>query len=144
MSIDFASINWLAVGVSAFATFMLGGVWYTALFGKVWQRLNGYSDEKLVEMRAKRPPPVFFGVMLLCYLVVSLVMALLIGAMEIGWKESGLVPGAMLGGVVFVIAAAIQATGQIASDKPMKALLIDLAYQAIYMVMTGAILGAWP
>lgn len=139
MNIDVGSINWLAVSVSAFATFMLGGVWYTALFGKAWQRLNGYSDEKLAEMRAKRPPPVFFGTLIACYVVVSLAMALLVAAMEIGSAMSG----AMLGGVVFVLVAAVQATGQVASDKPMKALLIDLAYQAIYMVMTGAILGAW-
>ena len=139
MNIDLGSINWLAVVVAAFATFMLGGVWYTALFGKAWQRLNGYTDEQLVTMRAKRPPPVFFGTMIACYVVVSLVMAMLVGAMEIGSATSG----AMLGGVVFVIAAAVQVTGQIASDKPMKAMLIDLAYQAIYMVMTGAILGAW-
>ena len=139
MNIDMGSINWLAVGVAAFTTFMLGGVWYTALFGKAWQRLNGYSDEKLVEMRAKRPPPVFFGTMIGCYVVVSVVMALLVGAMEIGSATSG----AMLGGVVFVLAAAIQATGQVASDKPMKAMLIDLAYQAVYMPTTGAILGAW-
>ncbi len=139
MTIDFGSINWLAVIVAAFATFMLGGVWYTALFGKAWQRLNGYSDEKLVEMRAKRPPPVFFGTMIACYVVVSLVLALLVGAMEI----SSAMPGAMLGGVVFVLAAAVQVTGQIASDKPMRALLIDLAYQAVYMPLTGAIVGGW-
>jgi hypothetical protein len=139
MNIDLGSINWLAVGVAAFATFMLGGVWYTALFGKVWQRLNGYSDEKLVEMRRHRPPPVFFGTMIACYVVVSLLMAVMVGALEISSATSG----AMLGCVVFVLAVAVQVTGQIASDKPMKAMLIDLAYQAVYMPLTGAILGAW-
>lgn len=139
MNIDLGSINWLAVGVAAFATFMLGGVWYAALFGRVWQRLNGYSDEKLVEMRKRRPPPVFFGTMLVCYVVVALVMALLVGALEIGSAGAG----AVLGCVVFVLAAAVQVTGQVASDKPMKAILIDLAYQAVYMPMTGAILGGW-
>lgn len=139
MSIDFGAINWLAVATAAFATFMLGGVWYTALFGKLWQRMNGYSDEKLVEMRAKRPPPVFFGTMLACYVVVALVLATLVGAFEIGSAASG----ATLGGMIFVIAGAIQATGQIASDKPMKALLIDLGYQIIYMPMAGAIVGGW-
>lgn len=139
MALELATINWLAVLVAAFATFMLGGAWYTALFGKLWQRLNGYSDEKLLDMRRRRPPPVFFSTLLVCYAIVSLVMALLVGAMGVvsaGW-------GAALGGLIFVIAAAIQATGQVAGDKPMSALLIDLGYQAIYMPMTGAILGAW-
>lgn len=139
MNIDVGSINWLAVVVAAFATFMLGGVWYTALCGKVWQRLNGYSDEKLVEMRKKRPPPVFFGTMIGCYLVVSLLMAMLVGAFEIRHHLTG----AAFGMFIFGIAAAVQVTGQIASDKPMRALVIDLAYQAIYMPMTGAILASW-
>lgn len=139
MSIEFGTINWLAVLVAAFATFMLGGAWYTVLFGKLWQQLNGYSDEKLAEMRKRRPPPVFFGTMLGCYAVIASVMALLVGAMGIVSAGSG----AVLGVVVFAIAAAIQATGQVAGDKPMRALLIDLGYQIIYMPMIGAILGAW-
>ena len=41
-------INWLAVLVAAVASFLLGAVWYSnALFGKVWQREAGVSDEKL-------------------------------------------------------------------------------------------------
>lgn len=139
MNIDMGSINWLAVGVAAFATFMLGGVWYTALFGKVWQRLNGYSDEKLVEMRRHRPPPVFFGTMIACYVVVSLLMAMMVSAFGITHSLTG----AAFGLFVFGVAAAVQVTGQLAGDKPMRALGIDLVYQAIYMVMTGAILGGW-
>lgn len=139
MTIDFGAINWLPVGASALATFMLGGLWYTALFGKLWQRLNGYSTEKLAEMSKRRPPPLFFGTLLACYIAVSVVMAMLINAFGIEhWLT-----GAALGLLIFAIAAAVQATGQLASDKPMRALLIDLAYQAIYLPMTGAILAAW-
>lgn len=139
MNIDLGAINWLAVLVAAFATFMLGGLWYTVLFGKLWQRLNGYTTEKLAEMGKRRPPPVFFGTLLVCYLAVSILMAMVISAFGIDhWLT-----GAAVGLFVFGIAAAVQATGQLASDKPMRAMLIDLAYQAIYLPMTGAILAAW-
>jgi len=41
-------INWLAVLVAAIASFLLGGIWYSnALFGRVWQREAGVTDEKL-------------------------------------------------------------------------------------------------
>ena len=41
-------INWIAVIVAAVASFALGGLWYSpVLFGKVWQREAGISDEKL-------------------------------------------------------------------------------------------------
>ena len=40
-------INLLAVVLGAVAFFAVGAVWYTALFGKAWQRATGLSDEQL-------------------------------------------------------------------------------------------------
>ena len=40
-------MNWLAVVVATLAFFAVGAIWYTALFGKVWQREVGLSDEQL-------------------------------------------------------------------------------------------------
>jgi len=54
MKLDLAHINYWAVLVAALATFMLGGLWYTALFGKAWARLSGYSDAKLAEISRSR------------------------------------------------------------------------------------------
>lgn len=140
MKVDFASVNYPAVVVAAAATFLIGGAWYTALFGKLWQRLNGYSDEKMREMQAKRPPPVFFGTLLACYLVVALIVALLVVALDV----RGAGGGALLGLLLWIgPAAAIGMTGQIASDKPMGVFCIDASYQLIYLVLIGAILGAW-
>jgi len=34
VSFNLTTINWLAVMVAAFTTFMFGGAWYTTLFGK--------------------------------------------------------------------------------------------------------------
>jgi len=43
-----AEVNYLAVVVAAISNFILGGLWYSpALFGKVWQREAGLSDEQL-------------------------------------------------------------------------------------------------
>jgi hypothetical protein len=71
MPFKFDNINYLAVVTAGLATFFLGAVWYTALFGKMWVQLTGYSDEKLKQLQAKRPPPLFFGGMIVCYLVMS-------------------------------------------------------------------------
>ena len=40
------AVNWLAVIAAALSSFVLGGVWYSALFAKVWQREAGLSDEQ--------------------------------------------------------------------------------------------------
>ncbi|MDR2423320.1 MAG: DUF1761 domain-containing protein [Prevotellaceae bacterium] len=33
--------------VTGIISFFVGCIWYTALFGKAWQRLMGFSDEKI-------------------------------------------------------------------------------------------------
>ena len=40
-------MNWLAVVGAALAGFVIGGLWYGPLLGKVWQRESGLSDEAL-------------------------------------------------------------------------------------------------
>jgi hypothetical protein len=138
-TINFSEINWLAVIVAAFATFMLGGVWYTAIFGRAWQRLHGYSDEQLAQMRARRPPPVFFGTMLVCYVIVALVVAMIAQLAGVSDARSG----ALLGLLIWVIVAAVGATGHVASHWPWSAFGIDVLYQLIYFTMIGAIVGGW-
>lgn len=40
------SVNWLAVFLGAAAFFAVGAVWYSALFGKIWQREAGMTPEE--------------------------------------------------------------------------------------------------
>lgn len=45
---DFSNINFLAVLVSALASFAIGSLWYSPLlFGKAWQKAVGLTDEKI-------------------------------------------------------------------------------------------------
>ena len=46
-----------AFGVAALIVFFVGGLWYSALFGKLWVRLHGYSEEKVKQMQAAMSPP---------------------------------------------------------------------------------------
>ena len=58
LGIDFGSLNYLAILVAAVATFMLGSVWYTALFGKAWQKAHGVTEEDMKAYRAKKRTPI--------------------------------------------------------------------------------------
>ena len=140
MPIDLSMINWLAVIVAALATFFLGAVWYMALFGKLWQRLQGISDEKKKQMQAARPPHIFFGTMIGAYLLLAFTMAVIVDAFSISHASAG----ATLGFFMWLgCCMAIGLTGWISSDKHAGVYAIDLAYQLVYMVMMGAIIGGW-
>lgn len=140
MNLEFAKLNWAAIAVAALATFMLGGVWYSTLFGKLWTRLHGYSPEQVAAMKARRPPPVFLGGMIGAYLVLALVIALIVAAFDIRGASAGLTLGLMLW---LASASAVAFTGWLASDKPIGTFWIDASYQFIFMLMMGVILAAW-
>ena len=139
MPFDFAKINWLAVLVAALVAFFVGAIWYTALFGKLWIKLHGFSEEKVKEMQANMSPPRFFGGMLLSYLVLALALAILLT----GFATPNIATGILLGLVFWLGSSAIAATGHIASDKVYGVYLIDAGCHLVYLVLMGALLGAW-
>ncbi len=140
MWLKFGDLNLLAVLVAALATFFLGALWYTALFGKLWISLHGYSEEKVKEMQAKLSPAVFFGGMIGSYLLAALVVALLV----VGLNVAGAADGAVLGAALWLgLAAAIGFTAHLASDKPIGIFLIDAGFQFVFLVMMGVILALW-
>ncbi len=65
------NVNWLAVVLGAVAFFAVGAVWYSLLFGKIWQREVGLSDAALKSANM----PMIFG---LCF-VLELVIAWMLG-----------------------------------------------------------------
>jgi Protein of unknown function (DUF1761) len=140
MSIALSQINYWAVLVAGFVTFFLGGLWYTALFGQVWVKLHGYSPEQVAAMKAKRPPAVFFGGMIACYLLVALVVAVLLQWMQVDSALHGVLAGTLLW---LGPAAAIAMTAHIASDKPLALYGIDASFQLLFLALMGAILGGW-
>lgn len=139
-TIPWGQVNVWAVLVAGMATFFLGGAWYTALFGKAWVRLHGYTPEQVAAMQKARPPHVFFSVMVVSYLVLAYIIAVLAA-----WAGVGSVGGGVMLGLLLWIGPAmcIGATAFIASNKPLGAFAIDWAYQFVFLLMMGAIIGGW-
>jgi hypothetical protein len=139
MPFDVSGINYWAAIVAGLAAFLVGGIWYQALFGKLWVRLHGYSPEKVKEMQARMSPPKFFGGMIASYIVLGFVLAILLS----GLKEQTALIGAGTGLLVWVALAAVGMTGHLASDKVFGLYWIDAGCELIYLVLMGALLGAW-
>jgi uncharacterized protein DUF1761 len=64
-------INWLGVVLGAVAFFAVGALWYSVLFGKIWQRELGMSEEQL---KAGFNMPLVFAVCFLLELLVGLTL----------------------------------------------------------------------
>jgi len=138
MNIVITNVNYLAVVVAGIATFMIGGAWYT-FFAKTWQRAQGYSEERVKELQKQSSPVKIFGTMIICYLVISLVMAIIIQVSAINTLQAG----ATLGLLVWILVACVGLTSHVSRDVALSGYLIDTGYQLIYCVGTGSLLAVW-
>lgn len=139
MTLSWPPLNLLAVIVAGLAIFFLGALWYTALFGKLWVQLNGYTREQIDAMQKARPPAVFFGSMLLAYWLLATMM----GFLCVWTKTETWLDGICIGLVVWLIVQAIAVTTYISGNKRIEVYALDGAYQLCYLVMTGIILTLW-
>lgn len=132
-------INWLAVLAAAVATFAIGALWYSpALFAKQWQAAHGYSDEKLKSMQQKMVPA-FIG-SFVCYLIIAAALA----ALMVWTGRVGLVEGLKLAFLCWLgFAATLGLTANLYSDKSRSVFVIDAAFQLVFFLVMGAILGLW-
>lgn len=134
------AINWLAVAGAGFAMFMIGGVWYGAVFSNLWKRLHGHSEEVVKQMQKQRPPAVFFGTMIAAYIVGAAAMAMLVVNLDLRGAASGV----SLGLVLWLFGtAAIGMTDQITRLRPFAAYALDRAYQLVAFSAAGLILTLW-
>lgn len=124
-------INPLAVGLAALATFVIGGLWYSLLFAKSWQRAAGVTDERLKGGALR----IFVG-----SFVIAIVMAASLAAF-IG--SGGFVFGAMAGlaaGVTWVAAAF--GVNYLFERRSFALWAINAGYNALTFTVMGGIIGA--
>ena len=68
--------EWLPSLIAALSAFALGGLWYSPLlFGKVWQREAGLSDEQLAGASKAR----IFGLSFILCLIAAIAFSMVIG-----------------------------------------------------------------
>jgi hypothetical protein len=124
----------VGVIIAALAFFVLGGVWYTVLFGKAWRAEMGISEE---EAAGTRPDPLMFVWSILVSLVIAVTLAKLISesSVEYGFKV-GLGVGAGVG-------AAILAQNYVYESKSVRFFAINAGYVIVGLTAMGTIIGAF-
>ncbi len=133
---DFGNINYLAVLVAAFSTFLLGGLWYSPLlFGKAWMRVNDFSEAELEKFSKAR----MFGWSSVFALVMAFNLAMFLASPDtnVVW---GMTAGALAG--LGWVAMSVGIIG-VFENKSWLYIAINGGYMVIAFVLMGAILGAW-
>jgi UDP-N-acetylmuramyl pentapeptide phosphotransferase/UDP-N-acetylglucosamine-1-phosphate transferase len=133
---DFSTLNWIAIIVSALVFFGLGAVWYNpAVFGTMWMQETGNTKEKAKSANM----PKMMGLTMLFSFVMALNLALFMNSPEIGASQ-----GAMYGFFTGLgwISMSIFISGQY-EFRSTRYMLINSGYYVVGLTLMGVILGAW-
>jgi multidrug transporter EmrE-like cation transporter len=129
------SINVFAIAIAAFASFLLGGLWYSpVLFGKVWMKDSGVTEdqEKTANMIKT------FSIAFLASLVICFNLSMFLGAERT--LQSGLLYGFLTGfgwvAMAFVI-------NDVFEQRPFRLTLINGGYYSLSFTIMGGIIGVW-
>jgi hypothetical protein len=126
-------INWLAVLVAAVVTFVLGGLWYGPLFGKVWRTAEG----RTVPDPTQAKHPVFvYGLSFVLMLIAAAVLALALGPGPS--IDRSFVVGLVVG--VGWVATSFGVNYLFAGRRP-ALLAVDAGYNVVVFALMGLIIG---
>ncbi|MDP4150252.1 MAG: DUF1761 domain-containing protein [Bacteroidota bacterium] len=132
---NISTLNWAAVFVAALSCFLIGGIWYSALFTKAWMKANNITkdDSKRGNMGK------IFGLAFLWSLVMSFNLAMYLNApgTTMSWgATAGLLAGLGWVSMAFFIVGLFE-------RRSTAYMLIHAGYFIVSFVVMGAILGAW-
>ncbi|MBX0300216.1 DUF1761 domain-containing protein [Cryobacterium sp. 1639] len=124
------SFNWLAIALAALSSFVIGGLWYSVLFARPWQRAAGVTDEQLTRGTAR----VFIGSAILA-IVMAISLAAFIGPNGPGF---GVFAG-FATGATFVAAAF--GVNYLFERRSLLLFAINGSYNVVTFTVMGAIIG---
>ena len=128
-------VNWIAVGLCAVSSLVLGGIWYSPmLFAKPWQSAAGLSCE---EAESGNMAMIFGGAFLLS-LVAAAVFAMFLGTeMSLGAATAA----GFSAGLCWV--AASYGISYLFERRPLSLWLINGGYHTLQFTIIGLILALW-
>ena len=128
-------LNWLAIGVSALAYFILGSLWFGLIFGKKWMALSNVKPED-----GKGKMGMLMSSAVLGAIIGSFGMAVLISMLGIVSVVAAVKLSLLVGGC-FIFAP--MGVNFMFENRPMTLLFIDAGYPAAGLMICSIILSMW-
>lgn len=137
---DFLStINYGAVLVSGIVYWIIGMLWFTVLFGKLWARLIQKHGVK-IKVPSKKEMIIKCIYTFLLNLLVALGVAIFVNSLGITQVSSAITLGVVLS-VCFSLATLT--TGYLWESRPWKLALVDLGYPFVGIIVSSIIITLW-
>ncbi len=134
---NLVQINYLAVLVCGVLSMIVGALWYGPVFGKLWMKQYGYTEEDLAR---DFNPGKTYGLAVLGHIIMALVLAYMISLTNAQTISEGfrIAFSCWLGFI-----AATMFVNKLFSRKSYTLFFIDSAYQLVNMILFGILLVLW-
>ncbi len=139
---NFGAVNWLAVAACVVASIIIGSIWYSprvfykpwlATLGRKYEDRPGAAGGNMVGM---------YVFTILASLVEAVSLAFVLPVMGMGASGAG--AGAMVGFMIWLgFVAPTNLVNKLFSGQGWKGWLIEAGEHLVYLLVAGAILGAW-
>jgi hypothetical protein len=131
---DMRQLNLWAILTATASAFILGGLWYSVLFGKVWMTANGFTEANVPKGNAKT-----FAVAFVLTLVMAFNLAMFLNDSKTN-TSWGATAGFLAGFGWIAMGIGVVAVFE---RKPLNYVLVNGGYMTVALVLMGAIIGAW-
>ena len=132
--ISFASVNWLAVLVETVVSMALSALWYGPLFGQLWLRLIGKSEDEL-----ESDPTMYIKTAL-----AALIAMIFLNLGVVAFGASGFLSGMLVAVLIFVGFGATATFVYTTFEGPTeKVWFLYAAYQLVIYLIMGGVFAIW-
>ena len=139
---NWLAMNWIAIICAAAAYWVIGAIWYMALFGKTWAaglKEQGVDLQRSVMATKSGMLTNMIG-NFLCNLVAAVIVSRLVYRLGINDAGHGMKLGA---GVALGFSATALTIQYLWESKPFKVWLIDCSHHFFGCIALGGILAVW-
>ncbi len=93
-------VNYIAIAVATVVQFIIGAIWYSFLFGKLWGRIHGFDTlTKEVQQQMMKKMGPFYALQFFVTIITTFVLALFVAGLP-EWNAYGIAFHLWLGFVV--------------------------------------------
>ena len=132
--ITFASVNWIAVLLGTILSMALGALWYGPLFGQLWLKLIGKTEDEL-----DSNPTMYIKTF-----IAALLGMLVLNLGVVAFGATSILSGLVAGGFIFLGIGATTTFVYTTFEGPSeKVWLLYVAYQFVLYLIMGAIFAIW-
>jgi len=127
-------LNWLAIALATFAYFILGALWFTPLFGNVYDTALGVKRQK-----NQKWPPIYYVGPFVSSVVATIATAVLVFALDVNTLSEAITLGLVVG-VGYALSVSINNAINPKTPRPLLYGLVTGGYHVVGITLVSAIL----